>query len=429
MGFKIAGITIASHLSKLLVTLFIIKQISIIHGPQGLGFLGNFMSLVSIASSLAGGGVVSGIIKYLAEYSGFLGRQQHFIGSALLYTCLFAFLTLVVGFFFVDSITDSVFSNQHYRDYIYFFLIAQLIVSLNNFSFGVANGLGKNKIYAISMLFGNLIAIIVAYYCIQHYGMWGSIVAIMSPVVFPFIPACFYTFSQRLMKYIRFDSFFHDSRLLAKFSIMLLGSTICFPLVEIIVRNQIIVSLGYESAGFWQAITKLSSAYLSFYSLFLTFYFLPLISSLFNKTMIMREVNKMMLILGSSFFIMLSLFFFFKDIIIRGLLSDEFLPISDLLMLQMVGDGFRVLGWVIGFVVVAKAATTLYLLGELFQGAVFVIISHFALASYHELRGIVLAYVTTCFLYFMLSVVLFFCFYVKKSARLGVLKIMLPKKT
>ena len=421
-GLKVAGLTIISHLSKLLVTLFIIKQISVIHGPQGLGLLGNFMSLVSIASSLAGGGVVSGIIKYLAEYSGFIERQQNFIGSSLLYTLIFSFLTLCFGVLFIYSITDYVFPSQDYRGYIYFFLIAQLIISLNNFSFGVANGLKKNNIYAVFMLSGNLIAIVVAFYAIKLYGLWGAIVSIMAPAVFPFIPACFYVVNQRLQKYLRFDSLFHDSRLLMKFSLMLLASTVCFPIIEIIVRNQIIVLLGYESAGFWQAITKLSSAYLSFYSIFLTFYFLPLISSISDKIQIMREVNKMMLILGASFFVMMSVFFFFKDIIIRGLLSDEFLPISDLMMLQMVGDFFRVLGWVIGFVVVAKAATKLYLLGELFQGVVFVAISHFALASYHELRGVILAYVATCFLYCIFSLAIFLCFYVKKSACLAELK-------
>ena len=321
---------------------------------------------------------------------------------------------------FIHPITNYVFPDQDYRGYIYFFLFAQLVVSLNNFSYGVANGLGKNGAYAVFLLLGNVIAAIVAVYCIKFYGLWGAVVAIIAPTLFPFIPISFYALKRRFIKHIQFDSVFHDCRLLAKFSMMRFGSAICFPIVEIIVNNQIKALLGLESAGFWQAITKLSTAYLCFYSMFLTFYFLPLIASLFEKNRIVKEVNKMMLILGVSFVVMIFVFFVFKDIIICRALSDQFLPIGDLMVLQMVGDFFRVLGWVIGFVVISRAATKLYLLGEFFQGAVFVIMSYFVLMSHHDLQGVIVAYVITCFLYCMLSVIIFICFFAKKNGFSGV---------
>lgn len=451
-GFKIASLTAVSHLTKLLVTLFIIKQIAVTQGPAGLGLLGNFMSLVSIASSLAGGGVVAGVIKYLAEYSGSPQRQQSFIASSLLYTLSFALMTLCLGLLCINWITGYVFPNQDYRGYIYFFLVAQGLVALCNYSFGVANGLGKNSVYAGFLIGGNLVAVVVAFFAIQLYGLSGAVVAVMAPAVFPIIPAFVYVFRHRLIssfcKTLCSDSFFvvahathvphpelerdlpntqeilrklgmtckrlpffHDSRLLFKFSIMLFASAVCFPVVEIIIRNQIVLILGMQSAGYWQAITKLSTAYLSFVSIFLTFYFLPLVSSIIEKKRIVLEVNHMMLFLGSCFTALIIVFFFFRNFVIHCVFSDEFLPISDLMLLQMVGDFFRVLGWVIGFVMVAKAATKLYLLGELFQGGIFLLFSHFALLTTASLQGVILAYVITCFLYCILSVMLFIYFF------------------
>ena len=82
--FKVASLTGISYLSKLLAVLFVIKQISVIHGPDGLGLMGNFITLASLASTLGGGGSLSGIIKYLAEYSGLSRRQESFAGSALI---------------------------------------------------------------------------------------------------------------------------------------------------------------------------------------------------------------------------------------------------------------------------------------------------------------------------------------------------------
>ncbi len=415
---KVASLTGLAYLSKLLTVLFIIKQISISHGPIGLGFIGNFLTLVSLASTLGGGGILSGIIKYLAEYSGLSKRQDSFAGSALAYTMFFSLLTLVIGLVFIGQLTNVVFSNQDYRGFIYFFLTAQLIVSINNFSYGMVNGLKKNSAYAFFLVGGNLIAIIFSYFAIRNYGLWGMILAIMAPTIFPFIPVTYYMLKNGIVRKMRFDSFFNDSHMLVKFSLMRFGSAICFPVVEIIVTNLIKENLGLTTAGFWQAISKLSAAYLSFYSLFLTFYFLPIIASIFEKPKIVKEVNRVMLIIGSSFCLMMAVYFVFNNLIIRIILSIEFLPINNLMLLQMIGDFFRVLGWVIGFVVISRASIKLYLLGEVFQGLLFVILSYLSLQHHHDLRSIILSYDITCFLYFIISVVLFILYFVRRNSEL-----------
>jgi len=413
--FKVASLTGISYLSKLLAVLFIIKQISIINGPEGLGVVGNFLTLVSLASTLGGGGALSGIIKYLSEYSGVSKRQESFVGSSFLYTLIFSLLTLMFGLFFVRQLTSIVFSNQSYSVFIYCFLVAQIIVSINNFSYGMVNGLKKNRAYAFFLVGGNIIAIIFSYFAIKYFGLWGVILAIMAPAVFPFIPVSYYMIKKGIFKKMRFDSFFSDSRLLAKFTLMRFGSAICFPIVEIFVMNQIKDSLGLTTAGFWQAISKLSVAYLSFYSLFLTFYFLPLISSIVDKSKIVMEVNRVMLIIGASFVLMIVLYFIFNSFIIRIILSKEFLPINHLILLEMIGDFFRVLGWVIGFVVISRASIKIYLFGEFFQGSLFALLSYFSLERFHNLRGVILSYDITCLLYFLVSAVLFYLFYVKKD--------------
>jgi PST family polysaccharide transporter/antigen flippase len=142
---------------------------------------------------------------------------------------------------------------------------------------------------------------------------------------------------------------------------------------------------------------------------------LPLISSIFEKSKIVKEVNKVMLIIGSSFAVMMVVYFIFNGLIIRIILSEEFLPINQLMLLQMIGDFFRVLGWVIGFVVISRASIKLYLLGEVFQGLLFVTLSYFSLIKYHDINSIIVSYDITCFLYFILSVSLFAIFFVKKD--------------
>jgi O-antigen/teichoic acid export membrane protein len=417
--FKVASLTALSHLSKLLVNFFIIKQIALTQGPEGLGLLGNFMTLVSIAGCLAGGGITSGVIKYIAEYSDTRLKQISFAGSALIYTTVSTLAILLLGLLFIQPITHYIFLSNTYGIYICFFLFAQILVAFNNLSYGLLNGFKKNYLYALLTIIGNLIALGVAWYSIKFHGQGGAIIAILAPVVCPFLPICVYAVSKSFRPKIQFSSLRNDSLLLSKFSLMLLFSTICFPLVEMHVRNTIILQLGIEAAGFWQAITKLSTAYLSFYSLFLTFYFVPIISSESTSSQILRETRKMVVFIIGLFAIMFALFVCLETPIIKLVLTEKFLVIHRLFLLQMIGDFFRVIGWIVGFIVVAKAVTPLYILGEIVQGGLFILLSTIELHYTPNLYGIEYAYIASCFLYCLMSFSAFFYCFRNKSTHLA----------
>ncbi|MDR3442148.1 MAG: O-antigen translocase [Legionella sp.] len=417
--FKVASYIALSHLSKLVVNLFILKQIAVLYGPEGMGFLGNFMTLITLATTLAGGGIVSGVIKYVAEYSKNSERLLPFLGSALIYTVASSLLILILGLLFANNLTEYIFLDSKYKEFIYFFLLIQFFIALNNFAFGVSNGMGQTRVYAIFSIGGNLIAAAIAYFAIPVYGLWGAIIAIAAPAFSAFIPLVFYFMVQRisLKKYMQFHSVIHDSRLLSKYSLMLVCSAICFPIVEMIIRNMIVTVINVDAAGYWQAITRFSSAYLSFYSLLLSFYFVPIISAADNADVIYEQVKKMIVFILFLFIPMMIFFYFFKNTVIQYIFSTNFLPVADLFFLQMVGDLFRVIGWVIGFIIVAKALSGLYILGEIVQASLFIGLSSIQLTHTNELNGVVFAYMSTCIIYcILLLIVSYYIFYGKRQA-------------
>ena len=65
---KAATLTTAVNAMKVLLGLFMLKLIASRLGPSGLGRLGHFMSIVSVAIAFAGGGMSTGVIKYVAEF-------------------------------------------------------------------------------------------------------------------------------------------------------------------------------------------------------------------------------------------------------------------------------------------------------------------------------------------------------------------------
>lgn len=412
-GLKVAALTGVSQLSKMLATLAIIKMIAVQHGPEGLGYLGNFMSLTSIATVLAGGGIVTGVIKYVSEFAIDPCRLAGFLGSALVYTLGASLLFVVAGVFFLEDFSQAVFLEPNRGQVLLAFLACQVLIGFCNLSYGLVNGLQRTVAYSAIVLTGNVLAVAASFALVRRFGIPGAILALMTPIVLPFLPALGYVLKSGVMRNLRFDSFGNDFRLLSKYSLMILSSAVCFPLVEIVVRNHLVDVAGLPAAGFWQATTKLSSAYLSFFSLFLSFYLVPLVSPIQDKGRILAVVRNAAFMVVGLYAAMAAVFALFSTEVIELVLSAEFAGIRKLMFVQMAGDLVRVTGWVIGFVVVAKAAAKLYIASELFQGLGFALLSYLLLGNGGNEMDVVIAYCITNLLYFFIAVA-GFAYYVRK---------------
>ena len=87
--------------ARLLAGLVAIKLVAWFAGPEGVGKLGQFMSLMSLLAVLAGGGISSAIVKYVAEYRDDPQRLSRLLSAALWYaflaSCLMGGLALLLS--------------------------------------------------------------------------------------------------------------------------------------------------------------------------------------------------------------------------------------------------------------------------------------------------------------------------------------------
>lgn len=94
---KVGILFAASILRKLIAGLRIVKIVAIYLGTEGLGQLGQFMSLMSMITILAGGGINTGIIKYVAEFNKEEVQLNGYLRAASMITLVF-YLMLFLGF-------------------------------------------------------------------------------------------------------------------------------------------------------------------------------------------------------------------------------------------------------------------------------------------------------------------------------------------
>ncbi len=188
------------------------------------------------------------------------------------------------------------------------------------------------------------------------------------------------------------------------FTLMATVGAVSVPLVEIIIRQQIIEHVGFAAAGIWQASIKLSGAYMGFFTIFLAVYFMPMVSEKARIEQITPLVVRFMTLVMGTFLIGAIIFYSLRHYFITLLLSAEFVELESLIKYQLLADLLRVTTYVIGFVVVAKAALKIYLISEFAQGLIFCGVSLFLLNSGAGVKGVFLANLIMNAIYFSVSV-------------------------
>src|SRR5690606_26676941 len=271
-------------------------------------------------------------------------------------------------------------------------------------------------IYAKIQIIGSLLALPLCWALVANWGLERAILGLICSLLVTIFPALFYAFKAKLSRFVkvsvRADK---NCRKLFHFTLMLLASAIAFPLVEILVRQHLIVTSGYQEAGIWQAATRLSSAYTGLFSVFLAYWFMPIVSAEESWLRIRKKAMRIMPIIMAIFVCGALIFYYWRDVFIVLLLSPDFIKLENIIHYQLIGDFFKISAYVLGFIAVAKAATKLYIGAELLQSLMFFCFAMYLDVLYKGAEGVMIGYSFTYFIYFLICLIGFLVFSIRMS--------------
>ncbi|MCG7555754.1 oligosaccharide flippase family protein [Pseudoalteromonas sp. Of11M-6] len=379
-----------ANLARMLSGLVLIKLISINLGVTGLGELGHYINIFTILTMLSGGGIAKYIISQCSKKASNNYRNQ-FLNESALYS-------LVTNLIIIFLVLISVLSFPNFYEQLNVGLIVILsffivfFITALNFCNGFIIARGFSKLYYRNQILGSATLTILAYLLIEFFGFNGAILASFLSYCIYFITG--FLLHTRIWLNCSLTSFVYkfdlevfrtiDFRPYLKYSLMILVSCISAPLCEIIIRQNIIVNEGLAEAGYWQALTRLSAAYMSFFTIILTTVYLPKLSRIGNN-----RNGKLFSVKFSSFLILLFsslmlLFYFLGEFIITILFSREFIVIESSLIYQNVGDFFKILCMVFGFYFLSFSRVKYYILLEFLMYGTFVFVVVFSNISTYE---------------------------------------------
>ncbi|WP_298392518.1 O-antigen translocase [Flavobacterium sp.] len=410
--FKVISLNGISILIKIFVGFITSKFIAIFVGPSGLALVGNLRNFLTTTEAFASLGFENGVVKYVAEHQSEEQQLKKTI-STIFITVLFACLAISLGLFFLsDYLNNTVFGAK----YNYGFIFKSLAVALpfyigNIFLIATINGFGAYKKVIYINIIGSLIGLLASVLLIWKLNTEGALLSIIvTPSVLFLVSFVAINQELKIVRLINLSSYnLSFLKNLSSYSLMALVSAVFGPLVFLAIRKNIILTLGLEQAGFWEAMTRISSYYFMFITSLIAIYYLPKLAIAKDKTETKALFWNYFKGILPLFTIGMIVLYFLRNLVIQFVFSEEFLPVSKLFFWQLLGDVFKAAAFILGYQFYAKKLTKAFIVSELFSLFVLYFSSIYLVAQF-SIEGVVMAHAFTYFIYFITL-----CIYFRKS--------------
>lgn len=405
---KVFSFTGFSTLIKLITSYVTIKVVASMIGPAGIALVGQFQNFISIFTTLGAGGINNGVVKYISEFKSNDNNLQKYLSNGLKLT---AFFSGISGLFLIIlSVYLSrwvLFSDEYFYLFV-FFGFSLILTSFNNFFLSVLNGFKEYKKFVSINIFTNVISLVFTITLVWKYKLSGALISLVTCQGIIFLFTIFFLKKEKwFSKKIILDSLNRAIvRKYLSYTIMAFVTALTLPVSQLLIRGFIIKEFSITEAGYWEAINKISGMYLMFITSSLSVYYLPKLSEITDFNILRKEIFSTYKIITPIVFVTLVLIFLLKNFIITLLFTKSFYPMENLFLWQLIGDFFKILSWILAFVMVAKSMTKLYIFTEILFASVLILLTYFFI-NQNGIVGSTQAYCLNYFLYFILMIMIF----------------------
>jgi len=404
---KVFSYTGISTLIKLITSYVTVKVVASIIGPSGVALVGQLQNFTSIFTTVGAGGINNGVVKYVSEYKDDKTNLQKYLRNGFKLTAYFSgissFFLIILSTYF----SRWVLFEEKYNYLFILFGVNLMLLSFNNFFLSVLNGFKEFKKFVIINIFTNIISLIFTIALVWLYDLKGALIALVTYQGFVLLITLYYLKRKTWFSKQLWGSW--DKQIVKKFfsyTLMALVTAMTLPVSQLLIRGYIIKEYSITDAGFWEGINKISAMYLMFITTSFSVYYLPKLAEITDNNILRKEIIKTYRIITPLIFVTLLMIYFLKDLVINILFTKEFYPMKELFLWQLIGDFFKIMSWLLAFVMVAKSMTKLYIITEILFAISLVLLSYYFI-NRSGILGSTQSYCINYFLYFIVMLGVF----------------------
>ncbi|HFF4987466.1 TPA: O-antigen translocase, partial [Acinetobacter baumannii] len=280
---------------------------------------------------------------------------------------LFSLIFSLIILIFQKQLSLYIFHTDLYQTVFVWFAVFLTFFTFNALFLAILNGKKEVLRLVIANIVGSIFSLAITSLLAIKYSLYGALVALSIYQSLAFLATLLLCYKAN---WFRLSYLFGKidksiAKKFAAFALMALVSAICVPLSQMAIRSYLTHEFGVTYAGYWEAMIRLSAAYLMLVTTTLGIYYLPRLSELSKLEEIKSEVY-----LGYKFIFPLAIaggliIYGLRDWIITLLFTKSFLPMRDLFLWQMTGDSLKIGSWILAYLMLSKAMTKLFIITEI----------------------------------------------------------------
>lgn len=405
--FKISFYNGLSLFVKLLAGFISSKAIAYFLGPSGLVLTANLRNLIFISEIIGLLGLQNAIVIEVAQ-----NKENPEKLKSILQSLLVFFLGCTLGLSILIILFYSLIAQKLLlQEYSYIVFWAAFFIPFQVFSvflIQILNGLQEFKKLYLTHIFGNIFYIIFSVILLWKLGLIGGLISVL---VAPFILFCvvFYYYKPQFYLLISFKTIdYQIIKSLLPITGMILFTTIFSQITILEIRKTIVVISGINEAGYWEAMQRISSIYMLFFTSLITIYYLPKLSESILKIDKKKEykalIKNFYIYLLPIVLIVFVFIYIFKLYIIQIVLNKEFENVQHFFLGQLIGDFFKIASSILALQFFIRKEIKPYLIFEAISLLLYLFLSYYFVKIYNGV-GASFAFALSNMVYFFLVLI------------------------
>lgn len=375
-----------ASLLSVVVGMIRIKFAAILLGPLGLGLIGIYTQITSLAITISDVGLGNSGVRQVsvAAGSGDNIRISRTIISLRRITYITGFFGTLMVIILCVPISQFTFSEKSYASEISLLGFTVLITAITSVQTSILRGMGRiwdlSRLAIISAVFSVIVSVPLFYFL----GNDGIVISIIFCAVVNLIVTRLFA---RRVPIMKLQMSWLESRCevqkLLSLGVGVMGAGIATVFSAYLIRIIILRQFSIDSVGIYQAAFSIAAVMVSFILQALSADFYPRLSSVSSdnaqiKKMVNQQTEIMVLLALPGLLIMMVL----APSVISIFYSKSFVEAIPLLRLFLLGTIFSIISWPLKYVILAKGIGRLFFLVEIFSSMFHVIMVYFFIKSF-----------------------------------------------
>jgi PST family polysaccharide transporter len=402
--FRSSAIIGGASAINIVIGIIKVKVLAVLLGPAGIGLMGLYQNIMSMASTLAGCGIGSSGVRQLAASAGEASTLAIVRRTLWLSNLILGLAGMLILWSLREPVAQWVFGDTAHASEVGWLGLGVLLTLIASSQTALLQGLRRigdlARVNIISGFFGAVVGILLVYWLGEDGVLWFVLTA---PAVSILVAAYYAARLPKPQTQRDWQAISQQWQAMLKLGIPLMAAGLLTLATQLAARSIILRELGLDASGYFQAAWAISMTYIGFVLGAMGADYFPRLTAAIDdhqqaRKLVNEQTEMALLLAGPVLLAMITL----APWVVHLLYAASFAPATEILRWQVLGDVLKVSSWPMGFILLAQGRGGLFTGTELTWNAVYLAVVYLGIQSW----GLIAAGIGFWFAYLIYFVLL-----------------------